>query len=146
MNSVFFLNYFYYMLLKDNLNLLVLPRRIHFRCCLSASNFLQRLPSGFARNFQGRLAMSQWTNDQILAVIRITVWKQGLFSGFVPTGWYGKWYQRTATLQCRAYTSRHRHSNYNVIMWPALGAGMHCPSASSYLPGMLPILVNLMTF
>jgi len=60
---------------------------------------------------------------------------------------------RWATLQCRACTSRHRHSNYDVITSPArdrqprqpvmvndiarlvkscLGGGMHCLSASSF--------------
>jgi len=49
---------------------------------------------------------------------------------------------RCATLQCTACTSRHRHSNYDVITSPAherqrdwyratgktcLGGGMHCP-------------------
>jgi len=29
-------------------------------------------------------------------VIRITIWIQGLFSGFVTIGRYGKWYQPTA--------------------------------------------------
>jgi len=36
------------------------------------------------------------------------------------------------TLQCTACTSRRRHSNYDVITSPALGGGMHCPSASSF--------------
>jgi len=31
--------------------------------CLSVSNFGQKLPNGFAWDFQGRLAMGQWTND-----------------------------------------------------------------------------------
>jgi len=58
--------------------------------------------------------------------IWITVWILGLFSGFVTIGRY------SATLQCWA-CSRHRHSNYDVIMSLALGGGtgMHCPSASS---------------
>jgi len=53
---------------------------------------------------------------------------------------------RCATLQCTSYTSRHRHSNYDVITSPAhdrqqdwyrdtdktcLGGGMHWSSASS---------------
>jgi len=47
---------------------------------------------------------------------------------------------RCATLQCTARTSRHCHSNYDVITSPShnrqprqtcLGRGMHCPSASS---------------
>ena len=56
---------------------------------------------------------------------------------------------RCATVQCRACTSRHRHSNYDIITSPAahdrqpdwyrdtgktcLGGGMHCPSASSFV-------------
>jgi len=42
------------------------PSRIFFVCLfvsLSVSNFVQKLLHRFARNFQGRLAMSQWTND-----------------------------------------------------------------------------------
>jgi len=34
-------------------------------------------------------------------------------------------------LQCTACTSRHHHSNYDIITSPALCGGMHCPSASS---------------
>jgi len=43
------------------------PMRICFRrclfVCLSVSTFAQKRPNGFAWNFQGRLAMGQWTND-----------------------------------------------------------------------------------
>ena len=39
---------------------------------------------------------------------------------------------RCATPQCTACTSRHHHSNYDVITSPAVGGGMHCPSASSF--------------
>jgi len=52
---------------------------VHLFVSLSVSNFAQKLPNGFAWNFQGRLAMGQWTNDWILVVVRITVWIQGLF-------------------------------------------------------------------
>jgi len=31
--------------------------------CVFVSNFAQKLPNGFALNFQGRLAVGQWTND-----------------------------------------------------------------------------------
>ena len=58
--------------------------------CLSVSNFAQKLPNGFAWNFQGTFAMGQWTNDQILVAIQITIWIQGLFSRFVTIGRYGK--------------------------------------------------------
>jgi len=34
--------------------------------CLSVINFAQKRPNGFSWNFQGRLAMRQWTNDYIL--------------------------------------------------------------------------------
>jgi len=54
--------------------------------CLSAINFAQGLPNGFACNFQGRLAIL--ANE---VAIRITVWIQGLFSGFITIGRYGKW-------------------------------------------------------
>jgi len=39
-----------------------------------------------------------------LAVIQITVWMQGLFSGFVTVsvGRYGKWYQPTTARRCSA--------------------------------------------
>jgi len=59
--------------------------------CLFVSNFAQKLPIGFAWNFLGRLAMGQWTNDYILVAIQITVWIQGLHTGFVTIGRYGKW-------------------------------------------------------
>jgi len=54
-------------------------------------------------------------------VIRVTLWIQGLFFGFVTIGRYGKWYQPTALRDgtVRAYTSRHHHSNYDVITSPA---------------------------
>jgi len=39
------------------------PARICNCHCLSISNFVQKLPNGFAWNFQGRLAMGPWTTD-----------------------------------------------------------------------------------
>jgi len=66
--------------------------------CLFVSNSAQKLPNAVARKFQGRLAMGWWTNDYILAAIRITVWIQGLFSGFVTTGRYGTWLTDTNLL------------------------------------------------
>jgi len=74
--------------------------------CLLVSNFAQKLPKGFARNFQQRLAMGQPTKDYILVAIRIAVWIQGLFSGFVTIGRYGKWYQPTS-LRDSAMLSMH---------------------------------------
>ena len=38
---------------------------------------------------------------------------------------------RGTTVQ--ACTSRHRHSNYDVIMSPTVGGGRHCSSASSLI-------------
>jgi len=130
---------------------LLLPptRRLCFCHCLSAclfvSNFAQKLPNGSAWNFQGRLTMGQWTNDYILVAIHVAVWIQELFSGFVTIGINR---QQCAMLQCRACTSRYRHSNYDVITSAAhdrqqdryhdtgktcLSGAMHCPSASSFL-------------
>jgi len=54
--------------------------------------------------------------------IRITVWIQGLFSGFVTIGRYGKRYQPTALRD----TSRYRHSNYDVITSPAVHLAEVC--------------------
>jgi len=38
-----------------------------------------------------------------LVAIPIMVWIQGLFSGFVTIGRYGKWYQPTALLDAAVY-------------------------------------------
>ena len=46
--------------------------------------------------------MVRWTNDLIFVAIQITVWIQGLFSGFVTIGRYEKWYQQTAAWLCSA--------------------------------------------
>jgi len=70
--------------------------------CLTVSNFAQKLPNGFAWNFKEMLAMGRWTNDLILVAIQITVWIQGLFSGFVTIGRYEKWYHQTAACLCSA--------------------------------------------
>jgi len=59
---------------------LPLQKRLCFRHCLSVclsvclfvGNFAQKVRTGFAWNFQGRTAMGQLTNDQILVVIQIT--------------------------------------------------------------------------
>jgi len=51
----------------------------------------------------------------MLVVIRITVWIQGLFSGFVAIGRYRKLYQPTALRDAAV----RRHSNYDVITSPA---------------------------
>jgi len=63
--------------------------------CLSATlrkNFRTDLHEIFRESWQ-------WASEKmikILLAIRITVWKQGSFSGFVTIGKYGKWYQPTA--------------------------------------------------
>jgi len=119
--------------------------------CLSVSNFAQKLSNGFAWNFQGRLAMG--ANEQLLRFW----WRSGS-----PTGYRDCFFDssllgdtesginrlRCATLQCTACTSRHRHSNCDVITSPAhdrqrdwyratgntcLGGGKHCSSASSFV-------------
>jgi len=48
--------------------------------------------------------------------------------GNTESGISGLW---CTMLQCMACTNRHHHSNYDVITSPALGGGMHCPSAST---------------
>ena len=70
------------------------PRRICFRRCLSVcllatlrQNFRTDLHEVFRKGWQ-------WTSEQITKIsvaIRINVWIQGLFSGFVAIGRYGKW-------------------------------------------------------
>jgi len=69
-------------------------RRICFRRCLSVcllatlrKNFRTDLHEVFRKGWQ-------WTSEQITKIsvaIRIIVWIQGLFSGFVAIGRYGKW-------------------------------------------------------
>ena len=61
--------------------------------CLSVSNFAQKLPNGFARNFQKTLAMGHWTDYKILVAMnpdhRLNT---GIvFFEFVTIGRYGKW-------------------------------------------------------
>jgi len=70
---------------------------------------VQKLPNGFAWNFQGRFAMGQWKK-----------WLN--FGGDschrLKTGIVINWL-RCVTLQCRACTIRRRHRNYDVITSPA---------------------------
>ena len=73
----------------------------------------------------GNGPVNNWLN---FVAIRIIVWIQGLFSGFVIIGWYG------ATLQCWACGSRHRHSKYDAITSLAVGRGVYCPSAYNDKP------------
>jgi len=46
--------------------------------------------------FSGKVGNGPMNNYLILVEIWITIWMQGLFSGFVTIGRYGKWYQPTA--------------------------------------------------
>jgi len=80
----------------------------------------------------GKVGNWQWTTGQISVAISITVW---IHDCFPPSSLLGDMesginWLRCETLQCWACSSRH-HSNYDVIMSPALGGGMQCPSASS---------------
>jgi len=64
--------------------------------CLSVSNFAQIFQTDLHEILREGW---QWLNEQMikfLVAIWITVWIQGLFSGFVTIGTYGKWYQPTA--------------------------------------------------
>jgi len=113
--------------------------RFFLRCLfvLSISNFAQKVLNRFAWNFQGRLAMGHWMNDYILVVIQITVWirYRDCFPGSSLLGDMESGINRLlwATLQCTLCTSRHRHSNYDIITSPDIGGDMHCPRASSYM-------------
>ena len=49
--------------------LLPRPRRLCFCHCLFVSNFARKLPSGFAWNFEGRLAMGHCPNDYIFVPV-----------------------------------------------------------------------------
>jgi len=64
-------------------SLLPLPRRLCnrlvclFVClsdCLSVSNFAQKLPNGFAWNFQGRSAMGHWVSEQMIKLVATLWW------------------------------------------------------------------------
>jgi len=76
-------------------------RRLCFRRCLSVCLSVCLFLSNFAEtNFQTDLHEIfregwQLASEQMSA-IRITVWLQGLFFGFVAIGRYGKCYQPTA--------------------------------------------------
>jgi len=61
---------------------------------LSLSNFAQKLPNGLQEIFTGYGPTNKRLNFG--AVPDHRVWIQGLFSGFVTIGRYGKWYQATA--------------------------------------------------
>ena len=74
-----------------------------FVCCLFVSNFAQKLPNGFAWNFQGRL---EWTNEQMIKFW----WRSGSRSGysdcFLDSSLLGDTESdinrlRCATLRCR---------------------------------------------
>jgi len=112
--------------------------------CLSVRNFVQNLRNGFAWNFQGRLAIGQWTKwlnfggdppDHRLDT--------GIdLSGFVTIGRYGKWYQPSALRDAAAGIVI---ATMMAITSPAddrqpretcLGGGMHCRTASIFIYGL----------
>jgi len=93
---------------------------------LSVSNFAEKLLNGFAWNFQGRLAIGQWTNDYISVAIRVTVWIQGWFSGFVTIVRYRKWLTDINLLLILI-------RQYGGSGKTCLDRGMHYPSASSFI-------------
>jgi len=107
---------------------------VRLSVCLSATlrkNFRTDLHEIFREGWQ-------WTNERIM--IKFS-WRSGSTSEyrdcFPGSSLLGDTESginrlRCATLQCWACTSRHRHSNYDVIRLPALGGGMHCSSASRY--------------
>ena len=103
--------------------------------CLLATlrkNFRRDLHESFREGWQ-------WAIEQLVKFW----WRSGLPSGyrdcFPDSSLLGDTESginrlRCATLQSRTRTNRHRHDgNYDVITSPALGGGMHCPSASCLL-------------
>ena len=110
------------------------PRRICFRRCFSVcvSNFAQNFPSGFAWNFQGRLAMA---NEQLVKFW----WRSGSPSGcgdsFPGSSLLGDTESGINRLRCATLQSTSRHRHNDVITSPAVGGGMHCPTASSFIGG-----------
>jgi len=99
---------------------LPLPRKVMFSSlsiCLLATlrnNFRMYLWEIFRECLQ-------WANEQMIFIwvaIRITVWINGLFPYLSLLGDMESGINRLhcAKLHCRACTSRHCHSNYDVIM------------------------------
>jgi len=75
----------------------------------------------------GNGPMNKWLN---LGGNLITVWIQGLFSGFVTIGKYGKWYQPTALRDAGIVITSPAHDRQP--RQTCLGGGMHCPSDTSF--------------
>jgi len=104
--------------------------------CLSVC-LLATLRKNFRTNLHEILSEGlQWANTQMIKFW----WRSGSPSGYRDCFPDSSLLEdtetdinrlRCATLQCTACTSRHRHSNYDVITSPAVGRGMHCTSASS---------------
>jgi len=98
------------------------PERLCFRRCLSVClsvcllATLQKLANGFARNFQA--------NEQTIKFCGRSGSPPGIvfrMRHYREIRKVGRTINRLccAMRQCRASTSRHRHSNYNVITSPA---------------------------
>ena len=120
------------------------PRSICFRRCLSVC-LLATLRKNFRTDLHEIFSEGwQWASQQMCTFW----WQSGSLSGYrncfpnlslMGDTESGINRLRCATLQCMARTSRHRHSNYDVITSPShnrqprqtcLGGGMHFPSAS----------------
>ena len=89
--------------------------------CLFVSSFVRKLPKGFAWNFQGR---SQWAIEQMVKFWRQSRSPSGYRDCFLDLSLLGDMESginqlRCTVLQCRACTSRHHNSMYDVIMSPA---------------------------
>jgi len=110
------------------------PRRLCFRRCLSVCLLLATLHKNFWTDLHEIFREGwQWGNEQTIKFR----WWSGSSSGygdcFLDSSLLGHTESRIkrlccAMLQCWACTSRHRHSNYDVITSPAFGRCMHCPN------------------
>ena len=150
----------FYILFDWTLFLLHPPRWLCNRCCLSVC-LLTTLRKNFRTDLHKIFREAwQWAIEQLVKFW----WRFGSPSGdrdcFTDSSLLGDTESginrlRCATLQCTACTSRHRHSNYDVIASPAgdrqrdwyrdtgktcLTVGMLCPSASSISRVMFVIL------
>ena len=99
--------------------------------------------SNFAKNFRTNLHKTfregwQWANEQITKFWQRFGSPSGYRDCFSDLSLLGDTESgiiqlRCAMLQWCACTSRHHHSNYDVITSLALGRSMHCPSASRFI-------------
>jgi len=94
--------------------------------CLSLSNFAQKLPNGFAWNFQGRF---QWAIEQTVKFWRRFGWPSRYSDCFPDSSLLGDSLRKVVNGHKSA---AHTHSLDGGTGKTCPGGGVHCPSASSY--------------